>query len=77
MDTRTGEIGDMEELLRKAISPTDIVPLGNLPDKNCPKCRGTGRLPLAGADPTTFRWVPCDCTNPPKHSATFERLRKP
>lgn len=75
MDTRTGEIGEFKDLMKKALDPKDVVPLGNRPDPNCPKCQGTGR---GRRDPETLRWAPCTCTGAAvKHSAAFERMRKP
>ena len=61
MDTRTGEIGNLDELLKKAFSPDDVVPLGNKPDPNCPRCQGTGR---DGKRDYDGKWIPCACTNP-------------
>ena len=61
MNTETGEIGNLKDLVRKALHPESVVELGNPPVPGCPWCFGSGRL-VSDEDPTRFK--PCPCTNP-------------
>lgn len=59
MDTRTGQIVELDANTPQP-PPYRYVPLGNLPDAGCQRCKGTGikRITANG------RRIPCACTNP-------------
>lgn len=69
MDDRTGIIyqQNQNETLaelstRFGVPENHLIPLGNMPNDGCQKCKGTGIKKITASG----RRIPCQCTNPIK-----------